>query len=160
MLYDFQGLRFLFSCVFCIPLAGFLLLIPGAFLCRVELRAERTTVTRGEPVSFAVTVESRGPFPIPGAVVSMCWRAPGESAIRDRKCLRGLWRRHRGEIALEMAASHCGRLQLEVTKVVFFDYLGIFSLSLGKKKEVQVCALPVMTPIALETPDISAWNNC
>ena len=65
MLYDFQGLRFLFCCVICLPLASLLLLVPKAFLCRVDADVKESSVTRGETVYIRITMENKGLLPVP-----------------------------------------------------------------------------------------------
>lgn len=158
MLYDFPGLRFLLCCVVFLPMACLLLLIPGALLCRIELKAGRAAVTRGDSVRFHVTVENRGPFPVSRVLIVMCWNVPGERTVRAKKWLCGLGRGCKEEISLELDALHCGRARLLVKKAVVFDYLGIFGLPVRGKRESEICVLPVITPISHETLDVSVWN--
>ena len=71
MLYDFQGLRFLFGCVICIPLVSFLFLIPVCFGCSVRLEAGEEVVLRGETLKTRVTVTNKGLLPVPGVFVEL-----------------------------------------------------------------------------------------
>ena len=150
MLYNFQGLRFLFSCIILIPLVSFLLLIPRKFLCRVEIVAKKDTVTRGEPVELRVTVKNRGLLPPSRVLVKLRWKAPGEkeTKVRHSLCSPG----YREKISLELCAAHCGTAYLTMDKARIYDYFGLFSLSVGKKKRVEFCVVPVITPVSVCIP--------
>ena len=50
MLYNFQGLRFLFGCILCIPAVSFLFLIPVKLFCRIRLEGEQGGVVFSLPV--------------------------------------------------------------------------------------------------------------
>lgn len=151
-LYDFQGLRFLLCCAVCIPLAGFLLLIPLALRCTVSIEMRQLTVTRGEPARIKVIVENGGFLPIAGSLVCVSWKAPGEKERKVRKRLGGLGTNASGDISLELTALHCGMADFRVTKACLFDYLGIFSLPMKRReKSIIICIHPVVTPMPKES---------
>jgi len=149
LLYDFRGLRFLYCCVFFIPLVSFLLLIPKVFLCKVGVEAEDKMVTRGEPVRLDVIVENRGILPTARILAVMCWSVQGEKELTEKKWLCGFGR-GREEIPLELSASHCGRAELVIKKARACDYLGLFSLPVRRKEAVTFCVAPVITPVFRE----------
>lgn len=149
MLYDFQGLRFLFCCVICLPLASLLLLVPKAFLCRVDADVKESSVTRGETVYIRITMENKGLLPVPRLRMAIRWKASGEKEITVKRWLYGFGR-GKEEIALEVSASHCGEAELTITKAGVCDYLGIFILPVRKTGTVKFCITPVITPIVQE----------
>ncbi len=153
MLYDFQGLRFLFGCVICIPLVSFLFLVPACICCRSRLEAGGETVMRGELLKTRVTVENKGLLPISRVLVELRWTVPGEREMRVRKWLYGMGMNEKAEFFPEVLAMHCGSALLLVDKVKVYDYLGIFSLSGGRREHVEICITPVVTPVpsAVET---------
>ena len=151
MLYNFQGLRFLLCCIVLFPLVSFLFLIPGKFLCRVDLSVKGDTVSRGEPVEFAVKVKNRGLFPISRVLIRLCWKAPGEKAVRVRHFLRCPGS---GEILpLELSAVHCGAAYLILEKARVYDYFGLFSLSTGGGKRAEICVTPLIEAVSSDVPE-------
>lgn len=153
MLYDFQGLRFLFGCVLCIPLISFLFLIPVSFCCRSRLEADGEAVTRGELLRTKVTVVNRGVLPVSRVLVELHWKVPGDREVKFRKWLYGMGMNAKETFFPEIQAMHCGSASLVLAKVSVYDYLGIFSLPAGRKESVEICITPVVTPIpsAVET---------
>lgn len=157
-LYNFQGLRFLFCCLVCIPAACFLFLIPMVFSCTVSVEARRQSVTRTEPVTIKVAVENGGWFPVSGVAVRVSWKAPGEKEVKAWKKLRGIGRNAREELLFELSASHCGRACFQVTKAGLFDYLGLFSLPVKRRQEsVEIDICPIITPILSERMAYDPW---
>lgn len=153
MLYDFQGLRFLFGCVICIPLVSFLFLIPVCFGCSVRLEAGEEVVLRGETLKTRVTVTNKGLLPVPGVFVELCWKMPGDREVRVRERLCGMGMRESEEFIPEVQVMHCGVASLVLARVSVYDYLGIFRLPAGRKQSARVCIMPVVSPVssAVET---------
>lgn len=153
MLYDFQGLRFLFGCVLCIPLISFLFLIPMCCCCRSRLEAEGEAVTRGELLKTKITIENKGPLPLSRILVELHWKVPGDREVRVRKWLCGIGMNKREEFFPEIRSMHCGPASLALAKVRVYDYLGVFSLPAGRRESADICILPVVTsiPSAVET---------
>lgn len=151
MLYDFQGLRFLICCILFVPLTGFLLLIPRKFLCRADLSVRKDTMSRGDSAECMVTVKNRGFLPVSRVMIKLCWKAPGEKAVRVRQYLRCPGAGEK--IPLTLEASHCGKACLTMEKAVIYDYFGLFSLTVGRKRKVEICVTPVITPVSSGTPD-------
>ena len=156
MLYDFQGLRFLICCAICLPLASLLMLVPKAFLCRVEVDANQSSVTRGETVNIRIKVENKGLFPVSRVRMAIRWKASGEKEITVKKWLYGFGRGCE-EVALELSAPHCGEAQIAVTKAGICDYFGIFNLPVKRAGAVKFCITPVITPIAQDEIEVSAF---
>lgn len=147
MLYNFQGLRFLFGCLVCLPLVSFLLLIPMVFGCRISLAVDRESVTRGEPLQIKVVAENKGFLPVPGLLLELRWHMPGERDGKARKWLYGIGMKEKEVFLSEVSATHCGQASLVLTKVRICDYFGIFSLPAGRKERVEVCVVPVVWPV-------------
>lgn len=147
MLYDFQGLRFLFGCVICIPLISFLLLILMSFCCRSYLTADREAVMRGENLEAKVTVENRGVLPVPRVLLELHWNVPGEGSRKVRKWLCGMGMKEKELIISEIPAVHCGQVSLDLTKARVYDYLGLFSFPLRKRGGAEICITPVVIPV-------------
>ena len=132
-------------------MVSFLLLLPGKFLCRVDLSVKGDTVSRGEPVELAVKVKNRGLFPVSRVLIRLCWQAPGEKAVRVKHCLRCPGT---GEIlSLELCADHCGAAYLILEKARVYDYFGLFSLSTGDRKRTEICVTPLITPVPSDAPE-------
>lgn len=152
MLYDFQGLRFLLCCALCIPAASALLTLPQAFFCKAALRTEQISVSRGDTVKVQVLAKlnAKAMIPVPGMTVRISWKLPGEKEQKTRLRLHGLKcssvRGNRG-VSLKFAASHCGRVQIELNRAVIYDYLGLFSMPVKRDQGVEICIMPVITPI-------------
>lgn len=164
MLYDFQGLRFLMCCAVCIPIAGALVTVPQAFGCSVTLKTEQLSVSRGDTVKVSVRVRTkgRGLLPVSGAALRISWQLPGEKEETTKLRLRGLGRNSVRETALELAADHCGRVRIELTKAVIYDFLGLFSLPVKRGRGVEICITPLITPILagnLEESVGNLWNK-
>lgn len=164
MLYDFQGLRFLFCCALCIPAASALVTLPQAFRCRVTLKTEQVSVSRGDVVKTGVRIRTnvRGLLPVSGASVGISWQLPGEKRETTKLRLRGLGRNSARETVLELAADHCGRVRIELTKAVIYDSLGLFSFPVTRGRGVEICITPVITPILagnLEEAIGNPWNS-
>ncbi len=147
MLYNFQGLRFLFCCLVGIPLVSLLFLFPVAHSCRVGLSSGRENLVRGEQPELWVTVENRGWLPAAAIRVELSWEAPGEKEVRIRRWLRGIGRKTWREDIPEAEAAHCGCGAATLKRARVYDYLGIFSLPTGKKERAEVCILPVAAPV-------------
>jgi len=153
MLYDFQGLRFLFGCVLCIPFLSFLFLIPACLCCRSRLEAEGEAVPRGELLKAKIMVENKGLLPVSRILVELRWKVPGDREVKVRSWLCGIGMNKREEIFPEIRSMHCGTASMTLAKVRVYDYLGIFSLPAGRRESVEICIIPVVTPIpsAVET---------
>ena len=149
LLYDFQGLRFLFGCALCIPVFSFLGMLPGFAMCRAGMRLEQDAVTRGETAVVSITVENKSPFPVSRILVILRWKAPGEREIKIRKWLCGMGGHRREKIVLELSAAHCGRGRLMLSRTCVYDWLGLVSLWAGKRRGEEFCVLPVIKPIPL-----------
>lgn len=158
MLYDFQGLRFLFCCIVCIPIACLLLLVPKAFLCRVELETAQDYVTRGETVNICMTIVNKGIVPLSRVFVTVCWSVPGEKEIRQKRLLCGFGRGCE-KVTLELDALHCGRAEFRIMKAKVCDYLGLFLLPMKREEAVEVCIVPVITPISEGVIDMSGLSK-
>lgn len=148
MLYDFQGLRFLFGCVICIPAVSFLFLIPMSLGCRTRLAADREAVMRGEALEAKITVENKGVLPVPGVLLELHWKMPGEREVKVRKWVRCMGRNEKEIFHSEVSAMHCGQASLELTGAKVCDYLGLFSLPARKKGRAEICITPIVTPVA------------
>lgn len=147
MLYNFQGLRFLFCCILCIPLVSFFFLIPLKVCCRIRLEAEQEEVVRGERPKIRVAVENRGILPMPGVMLELRWMEPGGGERKSRRWLRGMGPHARETFLPELSASHCGLASLAAARANVYDYLGIFALSAGGTKIAEVCVLPSIEPV-------------
>ena len=128
MLYNFQGLRFLFACLVFIPLVSFLLLFPMRSRCRIHLAADRETAMRGEPLQIKAVVENRGFLPVPGLLLELRWNMPGEREKKVKKWLYGIGRKEREVFLSEASALHCGQATLTIAGTKVCDYFGIFAL--------------------------------
>lgn len=148
MLYDFQGLRFLFGCVICIPLVSFLFLIPMSLGCRAYLAADREAVMRGEILDAKVTVENKGLLPVPRVLLELYWNVPGEREAKARKWLDCMGRKEKEIFVSEVSAMHCGQASLELARARVCDYLGLFSLPVRNNGRAEICITPVVTPVA------------
>lgn len=147
MLYNFQGLRFLFCCLVCIPLVSILFLIPLRFFCRADLSRGQDTAARGEQVELWLTAENRAWIPAARIQVELYWEAPGEKAVKIRKWFCGMGRTVVRERIPDLRAVHCGCGTMRVSRARVYDWLGIFSLPIGKSAPVRVCILPVASPV-------------
>lgn len=149
MLYNFQGLRFLFCCAFCIPLVSWLVMCFQVFFCKIGWEADFSALTRGDVTQIRVFVENRGIFPVSRVLVELSWKAPGEQRKRIRSWSCGLGGRDRDVLAFPVAAEHCGQAVLELKRAAVYDYLGIFRLPFGKKSRERTVILPQMWPVPL-----------
>ncbi len=147
MLYDFQGLRFLFGCILCIPLVSFLFLIPMSLGCRTHLSADREAVMRGETLEAKVTVENRGLLPVPGVLLELYWNVPGEREVKVRKRLNCMGMKEKEIFSSGVSAIHCGQASLELAGAKVCDYLGLFSLPVRGKGGAEICITPVVKPV-------------
>lgn len=147
MLYNFQGLRFLFACLVFIPLVSFLLLFPMRSRCRIHLAADRETAMRGEPLQIKAVVENRGFLPVPGLLLELRWNMPGEREKKVKKWLYGIGRKEREVFLSEASALHCGQATLTIAGTKVCDYFGIFALPVGRRKRAEVCIIPAVLPV-------------
>lgn len=147
MLYDFQGLRFLFGCIICIPLVSFLFLIPMSLGCRTHLSADRDAVMRGETLEAKVTVENRGLLPVPGMLLELYWNVPGEREVKVRKRLNCMGLKEKEVFSSGVSAMHCGQASLELAGAKVYDYLGLFSLPVRRMGSAEICITPVVNPV-------------
>ena len=165
MLYNFQGLRFLFGCILCIPAVSFLFLIPVKLFCRIRLEGEQEFVERGELPEIQITVENRGFFPVSRILLEMRWKEPGTKERRIRKWVQGMGGHTQEYFIPEMTAMHCGLATLTLVKARVYDYLGIFALPVrlteGRKRIAEVCVVPVIAPVphALEETFAQVWQE-
>lgn len=147
MLYNFQGLRFLFGCLVFIPFLSFLLLFPIRFCCKVHLEADGETAMRGEPLRIKVVAENRGLLPVPGLLLELCWNMPGEREKKIKKRLYGIGMKEKEIFLPEVSAMHCGQASLALSGTKVCDYFGIYTLPVGKKERAEVCIIPAVLPI-------------
>lgn len=152
MLYDFQGLRYLVCCAVCIPVLSGVLLLFQVFYCKVTLQTGQAFVSRGDEaeVCLRVRTRARGMLPISGISVWVKWNLPGEKGEKERLRIRGLKRNSIREIPFTLTTKHCGRVRIEVTKAVIYDWLGLFSLPLKRGEDVEFCVTPVIEPLSAE----------
>ncbi len=147
LLYDFQVLRFLLCCVVVIPIASLLLLLPKAFLCRVDMEIKQSVVTRGEPLKLAVIAGNKGFLPTARIFVTLRYRGQGEKEVVEKEWLYGVGRGSK-KLSLELSAAHCGEARFAIKRAGVCDYLGLFSLPVRKGKTIRLCVTPVITPVS------------
>lgn len=159
MLYNFRGLRFLLCCLFIVPMVSFLLTLPGKFLCKVRLEAAQNEAVRGEAADFTVRAESRSLFPIAKLRLDLRWEMPDGGKVKEKRWLCGLERNREERFSLELSADHCGMAALSVRKAAVCDYLGLFALSAAKNERVEVCIMPLITPVSAQVKEICSPDS-
>lgn len=147
MLYNFQGLRYLLCCAFCIPLVSWFILIFQVFFCRIGWTEDLSAVMRGEEAKIVVSLENRGILPVSRIQVELKWKAPGQGRERVKKRCLGLSGRSTEELVFQFESNHCGRAEIELRRAFLYDYLGIFRMSFGRRRRETICILPRIAPV-------------
>lgn len=146
MLYDFQGLRFLLSCLLVIPLCSLLLLIVQAYFCSLVPGENREWVERGEKTVLTLLLENRSFLPVGRVLLKGRLLLPGEADARLQRYFFGVGARDSRRMELELEAAHCGRISLEAARARVYDVLGLFSLRVRGKGEFATYVLPLSDP--------------
>lgn len=103
-------------------------------------------VNKGADIPIPILVENKGKMPLP--FVETFVKADGKQLSESFNCsLKGGEKQNEN---LHMKAEKAGLCRIEVSKVVYYDFLHIFNGSKKGKEGVSVFVLPRIYPVAME----------
>ena len=137
----------------------FMAILPFVMLAVTFITALRTNVSahfeqlsapRNGSALLKVTVKNRSFFPISSCIVEIMYksRIPFDPASKNKYRLRAsIGGRSSETFAFSISAEHCGTSEVYLKKILFRDYLEIFSVPVKASASGKSISLPVIYPV-------------
>ena len=127
---------FLLMTLLCLPLFSLVLSLPAMLTFRIR-PAGKTLLEMGDPLELWLLGSCGLPM------------SPFRAQLMLHRCLQGDTLRYRED--LPGITDHCGGITVSARRVRSFDYLGLFSLPVGRKETMTVLIRP--RPVAVPLPE-------
>ena len=145
--------HFIFYAVLCFPVLGLAISLPSMLGCRAVLAASSHRVTRGEKVSWTLSLSNRFHLPIARTVyhLRVTNRLSGETHS-GRSVLRDMMPEEDRVWSLE--TDHCGAVECRAERLWVCDCLGLFALPVRSPQPSVVIIAPLPEhPGPIELPE-------
>lgn len=150
LLYTFQGMRFLWLILLCVPLLVFVPLVFQRRKTEVKISEIPDYVTREENIRLRVTVTYKGLLPLAGLKVRGSWQPYGAKRLPVESGIQGLSGSTEREIEFALPAGHCGQAEFTVAKIRIYDCLSLFSMPVSERLSRKVWITPRFSPVSEE----------
>lgn len=145
--------RLLLALCISLPILSLLLSIAAIRGCRLILHSNLNEIPRGGENHWFLSVDNRSSLPVSRLTVRLKSKnlLTGTS-IRKKYKLNGVTKHN--PISFQADTSHCSLLELTITRLRAYDYLGLFSVRLPLPEAVRILVEPIpVDPGSLNLPE-------
>ncbi|MBQ5319249.1 MAG: DUF58 domain-containing protein [Oscillospiraceae bacterium] len=139
--------------VLVMPFFMLIILCITAVSVRVNAYFEQTSVPRGMAAVLKINVKNNSVFPIARCYVEIAYKSNilFDSASKKKFSLSAaVGARANETFSINISPSHCGSVDVRITKIRLRDTLGLFSIPVKVTPENRIIALPIIFPIQAE----------
>lgn len=146
--------------IFMAELIFFLFCVLMAYLGKrgiaVRMQMDKIMIEQRETCKVRISLRNRMPFPIPVKIMFRYRYIAGGKEEKQvyRRYLEG---KHETEMYCEVTPEYCGKLELQVQKVVCYDVAGICSASKRVKEKLMTTVMPKPYPVSLIISSRTRW---
>lgn len=149
---SYLALLLLALCI-ALPILSLLLSLTAMRGCRLILSSKRSEIPRGGESHWTLSAKNRSGLPVPRLTVHLETKNLFTGAfMRKKVSLNGVTKHT--PIPFQADTAHCGLLELKVTRLRVYDYLGLFSVRRPLPETVRILVEPLpVDPGPLNLPE-------
>lgn len=137
--------------LFCLMMAVF-----GRRRISAYMKMDRIMLEQKESCAVKIRLKNPMAFPVP-VKVQFCYRYVADGKEEKRKYKVYLNGRQEQNLTCEMIPKYCGKIEIQMRKVVCYDALGILGITKRPKEKLFATVMPKVYPVNLIVSNRTKW---
>lgn len=137
--------------LFCLMMAVF-----GRRRISAYMKMDRIMLEQKESCAVKIRLKNPMAFPVP-VKVQFCYRYVADGKKEKRKYKVYLNGRQEQNLTCEMIPKYCGKIEIQMRKVVCYDALGILGITKRPKEKLFATVMPKVYPVNLIVSNRTKW---
>lgn len=141
---------FTFLFLLLLPLIPLLFLLAAVRKTTVSLETDCSAVKKKTDFCSYIVLKNTSLFPIAGAGIQISFENTLSGYKKEETLLVPVNSKTEQRVEYRMRSQYCGRIRVKLTKVTYYDFLGIFSMHKTPSAQAELFVTPGIYPIDIE----------